>query len=259
MRRILLLVSCLTASASLAQNMPKPDLYLVHEEIAKPSSMAGYESAGRDFLSALTEKKVNSPALRWTTFTTTDMHYIYLVHLDSFAALDNSNAEWNKARETVGATRWDDLSNRGNSAVQSYNESIVMYRPDLSYNPATPRVPMAERRFYRWDIYYLIPGKEKEAEQVAKDYAALYKQKNMTDSWNLYQGLIGSDLPVFIVAIPARNETDLVTADQGVNNTLGADLRTLQARAVALTRRFERREGISRPDLSYPPPTSAAK
>jgi hypothetical protein len=64
---------------------------------------------------------------------------------------------------------------------------------------------------------------------------------------------------VFIVAIPARNETDLVTAGQGVNNTLGADLRAVQARAVALTRRFERREGISRPDLSYPAPTSAAK
>ena len=109
MRRILLLVSCLTASAALAQNMPKPDLYLVHEETAKPSSMAGYESAGRDFLAALTEKKV-----------------------------------------------------------------------------------------------YLIPGKEKEAEQVAKDYAALFKQKNMNDSWNLYQGLIGNDLPVFIVSIPVR-------------------------------------------------------
>lgn len=253
MKRIALLVSFLALSAS-AQNMPKPDLYLVHEEIVKPSALAAYEAAGKDFLTALAEKKVSSAAVTWTAFSSTDMHYIYLLHLDSFAALDSSQAEWNKAREAVGATRWDDVMNRSNSGMQMYNEFVVMRRPDLSYNPATPRVAMADRRYYRWEFYYLIPGKEKEAEQVAKDYAALFKAKNLTDSWNLYQGLLGNDLPVFVVAIPAKSEADLVAADQQINATVGADVHPLQARALAVTRRFERREGMARPDLSYPAP-----
>jgi hypothetical protein len=165
------------------------------------------------------------------------MHYIYLTHLDSFTALDNSNTEWSKAREAVGPTRWDDLLNRGNNAIIA-----PTCRTTPRHRASLPDSRQGTR-----------------GGQVAKDYAALFKQKNMNDSWNLYQGLIGNDLPLLIVSIPARNETDLVTADQGNNNTLGADVRALQAGAVALTRRFERHEGIIRPDLSYPPPASAAK
>ena len=254
MKRTFLLSSLLVSFSAFAQqpDMPKPQLYIVHEEVAKPSAMMQYESSARDFVAALSEKKV--PALNWRTFMTPDFHYIYLAPIANFAAYDSIQDEWSRARDMVGASRFDDVMHRGNDAMASYNEQIFMWRPDLSYMPTAPRLAQTDRRYFRWDFYYLIPGHEKESEQIARDYAALFRQKNITDSFNIYTAVLGTDLPLLVAAIPAKSQADLVAADERINTALGADVRPLQQRAMAITRRFDRREGTLRPDLSYPAP-----
>jgi len=258
MKRFVLLVSFLAFSSAFAADMPKPEFFIVHEELAKPNSLVAYEAATRDLIAAMTEKKVNVPFSNWRTFSTTDMHYYFVAQVDGFAALDKIPAGFAKARDMVRAARWDDISRRGNETMSSYNEFVVMHRPDLSYTPANPRVAAADRRYFRWEFYYIIPGKEQEAEQVARDYIALFKQKNIGDPFNIYVALSGNDLPLWVVSIPAKSETDLVAADAQVNATVGDAIRPLQARALAVTRRFERREGMLRPDLSYSAPAMAA-
>src|SRR6266496_2764529 len=109
MKRIALLVSLLSLPSAFAQDMPKPEMYIVHEEVIKPSAMMAYEVASKDFVSALAEKKVSSPALSWNAYMTNDMHYVYLVRIPNFAAMDSSMAEWDKAKTAVGAARWADL------------------------------------------------------------------------------------------------------------------------------------------------------
>src|SRR5437868_906066 len=131
MKRMTLLVSFLALSTGFAADMPQPELFLVHEEIIKPSGMMAYEASARDFLTTVAEKKVSSPMMQWSAATTSDMHYIYIFPIDSFASLDSSQMEWAKARETVGAPRWDEISKHSNDAMASFNEFIVMRRPDL--------------------------------------------------------------------------------------------------------------------------------
>jgi hypothetical protein len=253
-RTFLLLCSILVSLGVFGQQMPKPELYIVHEDIVKPSALMQYEAASKDFISALTEKKFSSPMLNWRAFMTPDMHFVYVGHLDNFASLDTMQTEWGRAREAVGAARWDDTDRRGNEATSSYNDLLVLYRPDLSYIPANPRLSMSDRRYVRWDFYYLLPGHQKEAEAIARDYVALFKQKNIAESFNIYMAVYGNDLPLLVAAIPGRSDADLIAANNGVNTTLGADVRPLQQRALAITRKFERREGTLRPDLGYPPP-----
>jgi hypothetical protein len=255
-RTFLPLCSILVSLAAFGQQMSKPELFLVHEEIIKPSSLMQYEAASKDFISALTEKKFISPMLNWRAFMTPDMHFVYIGHLDNFASLDSMESEWGRAREAVGPARWDDTDRRFGDATSSYNDFIVMYRPDLSYIPANPRLSMSDRRYVRWDFHYLLPGHQKEAEAIARDYVALFKQKNLPDSFNIYMAVYGNDLPLLVVAIPGKSEADLLAADDRVNTTLGADVRPLQQRALAITRKFERREGTLRPDLSYPAPAA---
>ena len=254
MKRTFLLFALLVSFSAFAQQteMPKPQLYIVHEEVVKPSAMMQYEASAKDFVAALSEKKFSSPALNWRTFMTPDFHYIYLAPIANFAVYDSMQGEWGRARDTVGASRWDEVMRRGNDATISYNEQIVMWRPDLSYMPATPRVAQSDRRYFRWDFYYLIPGHEKESEQIARDYAALFRQKNLPDSYNIYTAVLGTDLPLLVAAIPAKSQADSIAADERINAALGADVRPLQQRAMAITRRFDRREGTLRPDLSYP-------
>ena len=252
MKRIALLVSLLGLSSAFAQDMPKPDLYIVHEEVVKPGSMMSYEGASKDFVNTLAEKKISSPALSWNAYMTNDMHYLYVVRIPNFAAMDSSMAEWDKAKAAVGAARWGDLERRSSEGMSSYSEIVTMRRADLSYMPANPRLKQEEERYVRLDYYYLLPGKQAEAEAVAKDYVALFKQKNIGERYSIFISVLGSDLPLLVAAIPAKSAADLLSADERVNATLGADVRPLQGRAMALTRRFERREAAYRPDLSYP-------
>jgi hypothetical protein len=258
MKRAFLLLSFLVSFAALAADMPKPELFIIHEEAVKPSAMMAYEAAAKDLVAALSEKKFSSPALNWTAIMTTDVHYTYVVRLSNFAALDSWQAEWGKAAAAVGAERWAALERRGNDALSSYAEVVTMRRPDLSYVPANPRLKPEEQRYLRLEFFYLIPGKEKEAEAVAKDYIALFKQKNVGDSFSVYASIYGDDLPLWVVTSTAKSPADYAANDERVNAALGADLQALQQRSMSVSRRFVLREGFVRPDLSYPPPAPPA-
>jgi hypothetical protein len=258
MKRVFLPLSLFLAATSFAADMPKPELYIIHEEVVKPSAVMAYEAVSKDFVAALTEKKVSSPALNWFALMTTDFHYVYVARLDSFAALDSSQAEWNKAKDAVGPERWSALERRGNDAISSYSEVVTMRRPDLSYVPANPRLKPEEHRYFRLFFYYLIPGKEKDAEALAKDYVALFKQKNVPNPFSIFMSVFGNDLPLLVVSSPAKSAADYAAEDERVNAMVGADVRPLEQRAMAITRRLETREGMVRPDLTYPPPAPPA-
>ncbi len=257
MKRTFLLLSLL-ALPVYAQQMPKPELYLIHEEVVKPSAMAVYEAVSKDFIAALAEKKVSSPALTFHGYMAPDFHYLYIVPLANFAALDSSQAEWDKAKAAVGADRWRDMERRAGETMVSYNEIITMRRPDLSYVPANPRLKQEEMRYTRVFFYYLIPGKETEVESIAKDYLALFRQKNIPDPYSIFMGVFGNDLPLLVVTAPAKSAADFAAQDERNNATLGAAVRPLEQRAMAVTRRYEQRESFFRPDLSYPAPAPPA-
>lgn len=259
MKRMILVFSFFALSTAFAADMPKPELYLIHEELIRPESMPAYESAAKDFMAALAEKKVSSPALTWNAYITDDLHYLYVMPIASFAALDSSPAEWDKAKAAVGADRWSTLERRGAAATSSYNEFVTMHRPDLSYIPANPRLKPEEERFIQLNFYYLLPGKQSEAEAISRDYVALFKQKNISDPFSIYMGVMGNDLPVVVAVIPAKSAADQIAAEERINAALGADLLPLQARAMAVTRRFDRRTATFRPDLSRMPMPAAAK
>jgi hypothetical protein len=261
MRRSVLALGLLLfpIAAFAADPMPKPELYSLHEEVVQPSMMARYEAATKDLIAALAAKNVVASSFNFRTAMTTDFHYIYLTPINSFADLDTMMHAWMTVGDTIGRDKWSDIEKRNEAAMTSYNDIVVMRRPDLSYSPANPRVPMDQARWTRLQFYYLMPGHEGDAEAVARDYAALFKAKNISDSYSIYFGVMGEDLPLLVAALPAKSAADFAANDDRINATLGADVLALQARAMAITRRFETRDLILRPDLSYPPPAPPAK
>lgn len=255
MKRALVLFLLLAPVLAFAQaTPPKPQLYWIHEEIARPSMLAQYETVTREILTAFTEKKADPKVFGMQLFTTNDFHYVYVVPISSWGAMDSWDANWKAIGDSIGKEKWKDLMTRGNSAMASYNDFIVMRRDDLSYAPATPRLKTDEHRYFRWEFYYLDPARAEESEQLAKDYAALFKAKNIGDPFTIFMAVSGHDLPLLIVAVPGKSEADFAAEDDRVNATLGNDVRPLQQRALAITRKFEVKEGTFRPELSYPMP-----
>jgi hypothetical protein len=261
MKRTLLAVALalfplIAAQAQNAPPAPKPQLFVIHEEIAKPSMLAQYESTTREFFKALSDGKVDPAVFSVNTFVTPDFHYIYLAPISSFAGMDKIASMFMTLPNAVGNDRWQDLMRRGGVTMESYSETVVMLRPDLSYMPATPRLKPEENKYFRLEFFYVIPGKEQDAEAIARDYAALFKQKNWPDGYHIYMALNGENLPLLVVSIPAKSRADYVAADDRLNATLGADIKPLQARALSITRKFELREAMARPDFVYPPPAA---
>jgi hypothetical protein len=239
---------------------PKPDLYVVHEEVVPPGMMMKYEAVTKEMLGTFAAKNVMNPNLAFSTFMTNDMHYVYLSRLTGgLNGLEAMYNAWMSMPDTVGKDKWKDLETRGSATMSSYNEVLIMRRPDLSYEPASPRLKLEEQAYYRWQFYYLQPGKESEAEQICRDYAALFKSKNVSDGFTIFMAMMGQDLPLLVAAIPARSPADFAMVDEKNSAMLGNDLRALQMRALSITRRLENREGWYRPDLSYPMPSKSAK
>lgn len=257
MAPLCLLFLAVSVSAQMAAPPPKPEMFLIHEEIAKPSMLMQYESVTHDLLSTLAEKNADPKVMSMNLYMTTDFHYVYVVPIPNFGGIDTINQQFMTVAQAAGRDRWQELMNRGNSTMSSYNEFVVMRRPDLSYVPATPRLKQSEMRFVHWGFYYLDPSKPADVvEQVAKDYAALFRSKNIPDPFTIYMAMSGSDLPLLIVAVPGKSAADFYAEDERVNAMLGADVRPLQARAMASTRKYEVKDGTYRPELSYPMPVA---
>jgi len=234
---------------------PKPSFITVHEEIVPPAMMMRYEALTKEFLATLAAKNINDPNVNFTTFMTPDFHYLYVSRLPGgLAGYEAMFNTWMSLPDKVGKDKWQDLTARSVGTTTSYNEIMAMRRDDLSYMPATPRVKPEEQMYARWQFYYLVPGKESEAETIARDYAALFKAKNIPDGFTIYLAMNGNDLPLLVAAITAKSASDFAMSDEKNTATLGNDLRALQARALAITRKYETREGWYRPDLSYPAP-----
>jgi hypothetical protein len=264
MKRVLaslcLLFLAVSVFGQMAPAAPKPEFYLIHEEVAKPSMLMQYESISREMLSAFTEKNADPKVMGMSLYTTTDFHYVYVVPIPNFGGIDAINQGFMTMAQALGKDRWKDIMSRSNATMSSFNEFVVMGRPDLSYVPATPRVAQADVRFNHWAFYYLDASKAQEdVEQVARDYAALFRSKNIPDPFNVFIAASGNDLPLLIVSVPAKSAADYYNEEERINTILGADVRPLQARAMMNTRKYEVKDARFRPELSYPMPAATTK
>jgi hypothetical protein len=212
-----------------------------------------YEGATKDLVKAFADKKVTSPTFIMNTYMTSDFHYLYITPIANWAQMDTVSKDWMSAPEIVGKDKWLDLMKRGSGAMTSYDEEVAARRDDLSYQPENPRLKMEEMPFARVDYYYLKPGTEEQAEQVARDYVALFKAKKMPDGFTIYMAMSGHDLPLLVAVIPAKSPADFAATDERTVAALGDALRNLQGRAMSLTRRIEHKDSWFRPDLSFMP------
>src|SRR4051812_20796350 len=163
-----------------------------------------YESTTNELLAAITEKKGDPNVFGMNLYTTTDFHYVFVASAANWAAMDTFKASWTALGESVGKDKWASLMKRHYETLDLYNEIMFVIHPDLSYLPATPRVKPEEQHFVHWAFYYLDASRAEESEQVARDYAALFKAKNVGDGFTVYQAVSGNDMPLLIIAVPAK-------------------------------------------------------
>jgi hypothetical protein len=240
----------LSASVTLAQE-PKPQYFVLHQELAKPSQVTQYEAVSKEFVALVKKHKALMPHFSFDCIQSPDFTYNYVSPIKGMADLDSIIAEFGALAKAAGAA-FADLNKRGGEATEYIKESILVSAPELSYVPAQPRLKPEEAVYRHYDLYYLRPGTEPEADALGAEFVKLFKAKNVPDGYTLFKVVMGPEMPLYVVSVWARDAADYETTNAKLQTTLGPEGQALFARAFKLTRRYETREGRVRPDLSVP-------
>jgi hypothetical protein len=194
--------------------------------------------------------KAKMPHFSFNCLASPDFTYTFVAPIPNMAGMDAINADFGALAQAAGAS-FADLNKRGGAATEYIKEWIIQLVPELSYSPAEPRAQGAPRYFH-YGIYYVIPGREPEAEAVGAEYVKLFKAKAVKNGYNVYKVVMGPELPAYIVSVGAADAAEYHADDAKLAALLGTEFQALGARTIALTRRFETREAVARPDLSVP-------
>ena len=248
---MLSLVVSLCSLISLAQyKEQKAQLYMVFELVTKPSMAKDYETEVKGEFALYAECKSPYP---WYGFSTDDFHYYFICPIDNFASLYEIDKAYAEMEKKVELERWQDVFKRVNEKSEYYNMYFIRYRQDLSYTPENPRLKPEDAKFISIDFYYIKPGKETEFEKVCKDYSALDRRKEITNSYYFAVMDNGPDMPLYIGFATGKNASDLFIHWEKQQEIEGEEGKVLWEKTWAVCRRFETKTGWFRPDLSYIP------
>ncbi len=242
----------MTGSLAAAQTAP-PKWYVMHQELARPSMLKQYEDTSKEFVATVRQHHEASPLFNFVGFSGDDYVYTYVTQIRSFSDVEAIISGFGKLAQAVGEAKWGDLMVRSGQAMEWMRDSILMEDPSLSYMPAKPRLKPEEEAYVHVDLYYVQPGREADADAVAREFAELYRKKNVTESYRLFKVVMGWDTPLIIVTTSAKSPADYEARMVEVRGMLGAEGQALFQRAFSLTRRFEMHGGWVRPDLSLEP------
>lgn len=230
-----------------------PQMILVHEEKVKPPMLDDYVERSKEFIAMVQANRDVMPTFGAEAFQTDQYEFVFALPLSSFGQMDTLMGEFMAMAEKDGAG-FQETMKAGAETTTHFDEYVILYRTDLSHHPAEPRVPMVEATVYRWDFYYLQPDMAMEAEQIARDVAALYREKEIRDAYGVFQAVLASDMPFLVVSVPGRSVADIETRLAEIATTLGDAWPPIQARIHAATRDFVSKYAWARPDLSLASP-----
>jgi hypothetical protein len=239
---ILALPSLATAQE---QGTPPPMLFVYTDNVA-PAHMAQYEAAVKEAVGKVMAT-AEGAKLDWIAASGMGSWYLYAFPMQTMADMVTINQDWEAAVKAAGGPA---IFAKSDLLVEYADAAIVVFRPDMSYIPANPSEAERAGNFRHWTFWHPLPGKAQELEAVAREFVALYQANNMDSGWRMYQRIIGSELPAYIVASTGMSPADYHATSDAANAKLGAEAEALFQKAFAITRRVETRDGMMRPDMA---------
>lgn len=221
-------------------------MMLIYDEAVKPDQIPQYVENSKKFFEILVEHVEDA---QWNAVMTDDLHFLYAIPISSFAEVDKMYETSQAMAMSLGPEKFLKMMEESGKTVDHMDSFVVMRRDDLSYHPET-MIPMAEAGVLEYSFYYLKGGTEFAAEALAKEYIAMMKKKGVEGSFTFYQLLMGQDMPAFAIIVPARSPEHLAELNAAFRSKMGAEGEALDQKSMKLIRKFDRKIGWVRPDLS---------
>ncbi len=244
-----LLVNLCALNVYAQEEEPKGQLYLIHEDVVKPSMVSQYEDAAKGLVAKLKEHNAAGPS--FLGVTSDDLHYSYVMKVENMAALDEDLLK--ELAEKMGKEQMKAMWERFDGTTESHKNFMLRLLPDLSYKPEVASMGSEETKFRHLDYLYFQTDKEEEAKEILKEWQALYQSKSIPTGYRLYVGGLGTEIPSYTVVRWAKNEVEYYMQVQKNEELLGEEAEALWQKTLAIMQKFEHKNGGIRPDLSYVP------
>jgi hypothetical protein len=176
------------------------------------------------------------------------MRYLFVSPIDNMAALD-SRPLLEALNEALGEEGTEALMSKFDGTYDTHRDYVLNLSNELSYNSG--EIVEEGVYFRHFEYYFVYADKEKEAKAISKEWKELYTSKNIPQGYRIYTGGIGTE-PMVMVVQWAKSAEEFYAQQAKTREALG-DVKDLESRTMAITRKFESYDGWIRPDLSYKP------
>ena len=207
-----------------------------HYEAAIPGMWAAAKKAG--FTTPITvSQSMSEPGT-----------YIFVAPVASWADLGEIHSKWNQAvaSSTSAFTAITAASNSNDTA-------IYRTRPDLSYQPESPRLSPDERTFGRVIWLYPYPEHTLALETMLKGANALNAQHGNPNPVGVFEMIAGADGPVYGIQVRGKSQADFYAESERIEGKRDDEWASLMRKMTPLVRKIEYGSSVRRPDLSYQP------
>lgn len=248
---LLALVFCFCSLSTLAHSVEeKPKLYFVQEFVVKPSKIADFETILKETASIYTKHNMPYP---YHVINMDNYHYLALFPINNYGEVDEMYMAVFEVFDKVGKEKIQEMHERHGDAIEHQKSYFIRYSPELSYTSENPRFEPEEANFMYIPHLYVKPGKESEFEEICKEWVALDTSVNRTDSYELFAGDIGTEMPFYFWVARAKSAADFYGQQEVYSTKGGEKIMDLWNRTMALCRKYDETSGLFRPDLSYIP------
>lgn len=239
---MLIMLSTITIAQEASQ------LYTIHLDRVKPSKIAEYEALGKQLVA---QSKAHGSNFGWLALATDQFDYYFVSPLNNMAQLDGN--PFAALSEKMGKGELKKLFDKMDQCYDDHLNYTIALDKELSYMPGGISQTPEGQPFRKNTLYYVAPKNYAAAEQLAKDFKALYTKKGSKVNYRVYRSGFGADGTYFMVAVAAKNaaEYEKMTAEN--NQLLGEEGRKLVNRLMGLISKTNSISGFIRSDLSYAP------
>jgi hypothetical protein len=224
-------------------------LFLVVDELVKPSMKAEYYEAGKKWIAFM---KDHGLPYSFNTYWTGDNHIMWAIPIKSYADIDKIMEFHNKLMEKSpeGLEAIDD------AFKGTYETSrTCVYALDYKYSMIAEEKPgeAEEENFVFFDIYYFEPGYDDEINKIWDEWKAFMADKEIIQSWYYYWGVMGTDSPVLAAAATAKNAIAFYEENAKMWKALGKEAGKMKQKMMKYVRKQEQKRAWFQKELSYTP------
>ena len=227
----------------------KKQLFVVHEDVVKPSMVTKYEKISKNLVTQLKEHGVSE--ISEMCAATNDFHYYYITPVDNMAALDEK--PWKSVQEKMGKEAFEKMWEGYGECYDKHSTYMLSLSPEDSYDPQNSDIMDPEALYRRWQFFYIDPAKAEASNKVVKKWKALSESKNIANGYRVYRGGMGTEQPLILVIEWAKDAAALAAQNAEDAKLYGEEGQELWGKTLSITRKYEVKEGTMRPDLSYVP------